>query len=441
MSLKEYFMIMYIFASFIIKNPRKTIICSLAQNEINNKSFPADFMFGAATASYQIEGAWDEDGKGENIWDHLTHSSSNPVANGSTGDIACDSYHKYKEDVSLLKELGVNHYRFSISWSRILPNGTADDINIAGVTYYKNLIKELKDNDIEPLVTLYHWDLPQALQDKGGWTADFIVDAFADYARICFESFGNDVKYWLTFNEAKQTCLYGYGYGSLPPMISSSGVGDYQCTHNVLKAHAKAWHIYDEEFRPTQQGKVSITIDTDWFEPGSNSTEDERAAERKRQFNFGWFANPIFNGDYPQVMKTRIATRSAAEGLKNSRLPEFTAEEISYIHGTHDYLGLNLYSSTLVKDIPEPEIGEPSYDSDVKVNTYYGDDWESAASAWLKVTPWGARKLLNWVKQTYGDPAVFITENGYSDNDGTKTDQKRISYYRTRYEYGVCCNR
>lgn len=184
----------------------------------------------------------------------------------------------------------------------IIP-GTADNINVAGITYYKNLIQELKDNNIEPLITLYHWDLPQPLQELGGWVEEFIVEAFADYAKVCFELLGDNVKYWLTFNEAKQTCLLGYGDAVLPPMINQSGILDYKCTHNVLKAHARAYHIYDSEFRPKQKGigsisgqkisrindfivgKISITIDTNWFEAEDDSEENEAAAETKRQFN------------------------------------------------------------------------------------------------------------------------------------------------------------
>ncbi|XP_018573206.1 myrosinase 1 [Anoplophora glabripennis] len=411
------------------------VLCCLlatgfSDDEVNNKAFPGDFLFGTATASYQVEGAWNEDGKGENIWDHLTHTQPDLVDGKANGDIACDSYHKYKEDVALLKDLGANHYRFSLSWSRILPNGTPDKLNVAGVNYYKNLIQELKNNDIIPLVTIYHWDLPQVLQEQGGWTDDFIVEAFADYARVCFELFGDDVKYWLTFNEPKQTCLQGYGDGSMAPAIKESGVMDYKCTHNVIRSHAKAWHIYDQEFRSTQNGRISITIDTNWFEPDDDSAENEAAAETKRQFTFGWYANAIFNGDYPEVMRTRIANRSAAEGLSESRLPKFTDEELSYILGTHDYLGLNVYTSSIIKAIPEPEIGTPSYYSDIGVGEYVPDDWPGSASSWLKVTPWGMRKLLNWVKTTYNDPEIFITENGVSEDGSSLEDEIRINYYR-----------
>ncbi|KAJ8963824.1 hypothetical protein NQ314_005355, partial [Rhamnusium bicolor] len=394
------------FISEIMKTILILISCLLATSYgyraddeyvINNKSFPDSFLFGTATASYQIEGGWDADGKGENIWDRLTHTQPELIKDGNSGDIACDSYHKYKEDVALLKALGVNHYRFSLSWSRILPTGFIYHVNEAGVNYYRNLIKELKDNDIEPLVTIFHWDTPQPIHEVGGFPSEFIVDYFADYARLVFELFGNDVKYWLTFNEPKQICHDGYGTAAKAPIIASNGIGEYLCTHNLLKAHAKAYHIYDEEFRPTQNGQVSIVIDTPWYEPDSDSPEDIVAAETRIQFAFGWYANPIFNGDYPEIMKTRIADRSRLEGFGSSRLPEFTPEEIAYINGTYDYLGLNSYASYLVK----------------------------------AVTPWGMRKLLKWVKDTYNNPAIIITENGYSDNGTYGDDSIRKNYYQT----------
>ncbi|KAJ8936595.1 hypothetical protein NQ314_012210 [Rhamnusium bicolor] len=251
----------------------------LGQDVVNNKAFPPDFLFGTATASYQVE-----DGKGENIWDYLTHEHPEWVDGRGNGDIACDSYHKYKEDVAILKDLGVNHYRFSLSWSRILPDGTINKINDAGVQYYKNLLKELLDNDIIPVVTLYHWDLPQPLQEAGGWVDEFIVNKYVDYVRLAFQLFGDDVKYWATFNEPKQTCLQGYGYGSMAPAVQHPGVDNYLCAHNVLKAHAAAWHVYDDEFRATQNGKVTMVIDSNWFEPETDSAADRAAAESKLQF-------------------------------------------------------------------------------------------------------------------------------------------------------------
>jgi beta-glucosidase/6-phospho-beta-glucosidase/beta-galactosidase len=224
-------------------------------NAAINRTFPANFKFGVATASYQIEGAWNEDGKSENIWDHICHENPTFVVNQDNGDIACDSYHKYKEDVALLKDIGVDFYRFSISWSRVIPEGVAGSpVNQLGINYYKNLVQELINNGIEPMVTMYHWDLPEALQDLGGWLNPEVIDHYAYYAKTLYEELGDSVKHWMTFNEPKQTCMGGYGDGNMAPGYNFTGLEDYQCTHILLKAHAKAYHIYDEEFRAEQQG-------------------------------------------------------------------------------------------------------------------------------------------------------------------------------------------
>lgn len=217
-------------------------------------------MFGAATSAYQIEGAWNTDGKGENIWDHMSHSPMTLIVNNETGDTTCDSYNKYKEDVRILKELGVNHYRFSISWSRVLPTGYTNIINEAGVQYYRNLITELKTNNITPLVTTYHWDLPQPLQDIGGWANPLMVDIYVDYARLLFSLFGNDVKDWLTFNELKQICQEGYGNGAKAPGIKSPGIGEYRCGHIIIKAHAKTYQLYNRLFKEKQGGEHNFFI-------------------------------------------------------------------------------------------------------------------------------------------------------------------------------------
>ncbi|KAG5876433.1 hypothetical protein JTB14_008426 [Gonioctena quinquepunctata] len=395
--------------------------------KLNNKAFPADFMFGCATAAYQIEGAWNEDGKGVNIWDHITHTNPNYTLNGDNGDITCDSYHKYKEDVSLLKAMNVSHYRFSIAWTRILPNGYTNKINQPGVDYYNNLINELIANNIEPLVTLYHWDLPQTLQDVGGWPNEIIVDLYAAYAETCFKLFGDRVKYWMTFNEAKQTCSMGYGEGTNAPGIKAAGFGDYLCAHNVLKAHAKAYHIYDDTYRAEQKGNVGIVIDSNWWEPATNSTEDKEASETKLHFTFGWYANAIFNGDYPAIMKEKIGKRSLAQGFLKSRLPSFTNDEISFIKGTADFLGVNTYSASLVAPVEVDEMAG-GYEADAEVKSWFADEWQRGAPPWLVVTPWGSRKLLNWIQKTYNPSKIIITENGYADADGTLEDDDRINY-------------
>lgn len=193
-------------------------------------------------------------GKGEGIWDHLVHYNNELILDGSTGDIACDSYHKYLEDVALLKEMGVDFYRFSISWPRILPSGLSSKINPAGIQYYNNLIDALLANGIQPMITLYHWNLPQYLQDVGGWVNPKIVKYFTEFARIAFENFGDRVKTWFTINEPRIICSFGYGDVKKAPALNASGIGDYQCAYNVLKAHASVYHLYDQKFRPSQKG-------------------------------------------------------------------------------------------------------------------------------------------------------------------------------------------
>ncbi|XP_056630381.1 myrosinase 1-like [Diorhabda sublineata] len=402
---------------------------------LNTKQFPANFMFGAATAAHQIEGGWKEDGKGENIWDRIAHST-NAIHNHENADIACDSYHKYKDDVAMLKYLSVDHYRFSIAWSRILPTGFSNHVNEAGVNYYKKLIKALQSNGIKPMVTIFHWDTPQTFENIGGWTNEMIIDRYVDYSRVLFETFGGDVKYWLTFNEPKQICQEGYGAGIKAPGIMSHGFGEYLCAHNVIKAHAKVWHMYNKEFRNKQQGQVGITIDSMWMEPETNSEVDILAAERKMQFTFGWYANPIINGDYPAVMKEFIGRRSILQGYNKSRLPAFTTDEIRYIKGTIDYLGINQYTAMLVRHINDTDKTEISWEADSETFEYQPDYWEATVSDWLKVTPWGMRKQLNWIRATYGDIPQIITENGYPDNGTVSLDERRINYLK-QYLSGI----
>ncbi|XP_070575579.1 cytosolic beta-glucosidase-like [Ptychodera flava] len=395
--------------------------------------FPDGFKWCAATSSYQIEGGWNADGKGVNIWDTFSHEPGN-VQNDDNGDVACDSYNKWKEDVKLLEDMKVMNYRFSISWARILPDGTRGSENEAGVDYYNNLINDLVAAGIEPYVTLYHWDLPQALVDSyDGWMGEEIVDDFGDYARFCYEKFGDRVKYWITLNEPYIIAQLGYEYGSHAPGVSGNGDKTYIVSHNLIKSHAKAWHIYNDEFRSTQNGLIGITLNSDWFEPENRDEQaDLDASERMMQFMLGWYAHPIFLGDYPEVMKNRIANLSAHQGLNESRLPEFTAEEIEYIKDTSDFFGLNHYTSLLVNDNVDHEPDPPSWDKDHGVNRFPGENWPRAESEWLYSVPWGIRRLLVWIKEEYGDPSVYVTENGFSTADiDDLNDQGRIDYYRS----------
>jgi len=403
----------------VIQNPK--------DDEFLYGTFPDDFLWGFATAAYQIEGGWDEDGKGPNIWDTFTHRDPCPILECHTGDVACDSYHKYKEDVQLIKSIGGDYYRFSLSWSRILPDGTIGLINQAGIDYYNNLIDELILNGIEPMITLYHWDLPEALMQIGGWPNEELIQHFSDYARLAYQSFGDRVKYWITFNEAFVVCQQGYAYGSHAPGIAEPAIKPYQCAHTILKSHAMAYRIYEAEFKGSQGGKCGITIDSGWYEPATNKTEDIEAAERAVQFKHGWYASPVFFGKYPDVMRQLIDEKSLQEGRNESRLPHFDPGWTLLLKGSWDFLGLNHYTTELVT---ASEGGAPGWQGDQNTVTTQDDTWEESASSWLKVVPWGFYKLLNWIRVTYDNPLLYVTENGYSDYDDVGlNDTRRVNYY------------
>lgn len=392
--------------------------------------FPDDFTFGVATAAYQIEGGWNDDGKGENIWDRITNERPEWVKDRQNGNIACDSYHLWETDIRLLKQLGVNFYRFSLSWSRILPTGKSNSINWKGIKYYSDLIDKLLANNIKPVVTLYHFDLPQPLQDLGGWPNELIASYFEDYARVAFEQFGDRVKTWITINEPSEVCDSGYGTGGAAPGIEQSGTLDYLCGKTILLAHSKAFHLYDEYFRRQQKGEIGITIVSQWSEPKTDSIQDKEAAERRIQMQFGWWAHPIFSniGDYPSIMKERVGNLSRCQHLKESRLPILTTKEIGSIKGTADFLGLNHYSTWLISDDCDKNCSIVSYKNDIGVKSIQDPSWVPSAANWLKDVPWGFRKLLKWIKMEYNNPRIYITENGFADL-GELHDAGRIHYH------------
>ncbi|GCC31093.1 hypothetical protein chiPu_0009549 [Chiloscyllium punctatum] len=403
------------------------------EDEFIYGEFPKDFAWSAATAAYQIEGAWRADGKGLSIWDTFSHTPLK-VGNDDTGDIACDSYHKIDEDLAILKQLKVNHYRFSLSWSRILPSGTTEYVNEIGLNYYIKFIDDLLAANIKPQVTLYHWDLPQALQDVGGWENSSTIDRFVEYANFCFQRLGDKVKFWITLNEPYNTALLGYGYGTAAPGIGTRlGSAPYIVGHNLIKAHAEVWHLYNETYRPQQGGLISITINSDWVEPRNPyKQEDIDAAKRHLMFYGGWFAYPIFkNGDYNEVMKARVREKSLAQGLLKSRLPEFTESEKQRIKGTYDFMGFNHYTTVLAFNA---NLGNviPMYDADRGTGTTVDRSWLSSGSFWLKVTPWGFRRILNWIKKEFNNPPIYLTENGVSEHgDKGLNDTWRINYHKS----------
>ncbi|XP_070575695.1 cytosolic beta-glucosidase-like [Ptychodera flava] len=391
--------------------------------------FPDNFTWATATASYQIEGGWNEDGKGPSIWDTFTHEPGH-IHKDQTGDVACDSYHKIDEDVLLLKKLNVTHYRFSISWPRILPEGIPKNINENGVKYYQRLIDALIEAGIQPMVTLYHWDLPQDLQVMGGWENDIVAVYFNEYAEICFLRFGDRVKLWITFNEPA-VVVGGYESGGKAPGLKHQGSGGYRVTHNIIKAHAMVWRTYDQRYREKQGGEVGITLNSDWVIPATDKEEDILAAERFLQFQLGRFAHPLIRGDYPDVMKKQVFEKSLAQGLTSSRLLKFNEEEIQLIRGAVDFLGLNHYTTKYCANhVNEPM--PPSLSSDQDLIGWYDEKWPKCGVGWLRPVPWGIRKLLRWMNDEYGHIPIYVTENGvaeYNENGPMLNDTWRIQYY------------
>ncbi|XP_032513180.2 myrosinase 1-like [Danaus plexippus] len=424
-----------LFSLMLLTNGVNALISS---NGLSNYSFPDNFIFGVATAAFQIEGGWNEGGKGESMWDTYLHKHPKFTVDQSNGDVAADSYHKYKQDLIMIKSIEVKYYRLSISWPRILPHGTDNYISKDGVRYYRKLFEELIKANITPVVTLYHWDMPTALMDLGGWTNPKMVDYFEDYARVAFTLFGDIVKTWTTMNELHQHCFNGYGGNFFVPALKSHGVGAYLCSHYMLLAHARAYRLYDKQFRPHQKGKVGITLDAFWAEPKDyNKEEDHEAAERYLQMHVGLFAHPIYSdeGDYPLLVRNRIDDMSRNQGFARSRLPFFTPEEVAMVRGSSDFFGINHYTTYLMSNSSmEPEWVIPSVDHDTGVKIEQSKEWPIPGAEWLSVYPPGFRKLINWITKSYGKRVpIIVTENGVSDFGG-KNDYSRVSYFNNYLE-------
>ncbi|CRL03447.1 CLUMA_CG016473, isoform A [Clunio marinus] len=417
------------FVSIISKsiNPTNSTILIADISNKSSQKLPENFKIGISTSAYQIEGAWDADGKTPSTWDTLIHSHPELISDGSNADVASDSYHLFKDDISAVNSIGLQFYRFSISWTRILPNGSA--INQNGIDYYNKVIDECLANGIEPVVTMFHWDLPQWLQDLGGLPNEIFIDYFVAYADVLFKNFGHKVKRWITVNEPYNYCIISYGFGIWAPAIKSPGVGDYLCGHHLLIAHAKAYRLYREKYFKMFGGEVGITLESPYYIPKDSSVSD-KDHQRALQYRLGWFANPLFGtGGYPHVMIDEINERSKVEGRPFSRLPQMSEEVKKLILGSADFLGMNYYTSSLIlinKAERDPR-EEPSWFSDSGVKESADPTWKQAKTFWLYSVPDGLKSLLNWIKNEYNNPPVFITENGWSD-EGQMIDDDRIDY-------------
>ncbi|CAH1104682.1 unnamed protein product [Psylliodes chrysocephalus] len=397
-------------------------------NGLSDYPFPDNFSFGTGISAYQTEGAESESNKGETIWDYAIKQNASIIEDGTNAENADLTFYSYfDEDIDQMVKMNISHFKLSIAWSRIFPEGVfKDEIEvITGVGHYQTQIKKLLKNNITPIVTLYHWDLPEIIQEWGGWTNASNIDIFVDYARKIFPYLFN-VNYFITFNEPKQICKSGYGDGTLAPFIKKSGVLDYQCAYNVLKAHAAVYRMYQKEFASKMNAKISIALDGSWSQPKTDSDADKKAAERRNHFEFGLYANPIINGDWPQEVIDRVKERSEKEKLKHSRLPAFTKEEKADIKGSIDFMALNYFDTRIVADSKEADYKTSSYANDMKVEISANPDWPVDAAG-NTIVPSGLRSFLKYIKENYGDPEILITGNGFAD-DGTTHDGDRVTH-------------
>lgn len=388
---------------------------------LGRSSFPKGFKFGAGSSAYQVEGAASEGGRGPSIWDTFTHIKGK-TTDGTNGDVAVDQYHRYKEDVQLLKYMGMDVYRFSISWSRIFPKGSSRHgaVNKEGIAYYNNLINELLKNGIEPFVTLYHWDMPQVLEDEyGGFRSKRVVEDFSIFSEVCFRAFGDRVKYWITLNEPLMFSLYGYDLGLIAPGRCSprfgnctegnSAIEPYIVTHNLLLAHSVAVKIYRTKYQNKQKGSIGITLLADWFVPFSKSLSDKRATQRLIDFRIGWFMDPLTSGKYPDSMQR----------LVGARLPRFSREEAKDLKGSFDFIGYNYYYSQISINNPiQPanSLLDTDYVLDARANitfevngVFIGSTEEASG---FRSYPAGLGEVLNYTKHRYNNPTIYITESG-----------------------------
>jgi beta-galactosidase len=390
----------------------------------HSPAFPDDFVWGAATSSYQIEGSALSDGKGPSIWDAFTMIPGK-VRNGDSGLVACDHYRRFREDVKLMADIGIKAYRFSISWPRVLPAGRGD-VNPDGLRFYSELVDELLAHDIEPWATLFHWELPLALQlEEDGWLSPHMPDLFADYARVCFDALGDRVKHWITLNEPWVTAILGHGQGLFAPGRTSREE-PYRVAHQLLRGHGRAVQVYRSEFQASQGGIIGIANNCDWREPASDSAEDREAAQRALEFYVGWFADPIWLGEYPESMRERVG----------DRLPRLTDEDVELIHRSSDFFGLNHYNTALVAHGIDPQHPPAPFANvglveDQDLTCTLDPSWETTTMGWA-VVPDGCTKLLRWIDHRYGHPPIIITENGRASDDrlvsGQVDDSERIAY-------------
>jgi beta-glucosidase len=374
------------------------------------KRFPSDFVWGAATAAYQIEGAWDEDGKGVNIWDRFSHTPGK-ISGGDTGDIACDHYHHWQDDINLMKEIGLQAYRFSISWSRLIPEGCGE-VNQAGIDFYSQLVDKLLENEIEPYLTLYHWDLPQALQDQGGWLARSTAEAFVEYADLVSQKLGDRVRYWMTFNEPFVSAWVGHldghhapGHKNVDEMLAAA--------HHLLLAHGWAVPVIRANVPGSQ---VGIVVNLGGKVPASNSFADRAAAWREDGILNRWYLDPLAGRGYPLDI---VQHYGRPMGF-------IQADDMESIAVPTDFIGVNYYARGVVRS-------EAIAEDENEARTVFLNP-NPTEMGW-EVYPEGLYEILGRVHFDYNFPKIYITENGAAypdviDEKGKVEDPLRIAYIR-----------
>jgi beta-glucosidase len=374
--------------------------------------FPNNFIWGAIASAYQIEGAWDEDGKGQSIWDQYVRLQDR-ILNGDTGNTACNHYHLMPDDVNLMKEIGLQSYSFTLSWPRIIPEGTGK-INQKGLDFYDRLVDHLLKAGILPKATLYHWDFPVALQDQGGWPNRDSIEWFGEYADVAFNKLADRVNLWATHNEPWVAAFLGYGAG-----IHAPGINDvtqaYQAAHHMLLAHAKAVEIYRAG---NFGGEIGLVLNLNHFIPGSEREEDLQATKRVYDETHSLFLDPIFLGKFPENFFRWLGPNQ----------PHIKSGDLEKLTGAADYLGINHYNSDKVY-----------YDHfggwlRARLEAYAAPGWGYTQMGW-GINPAGLKAEVMNIVNNYGHPKLFLTENGCSaidipDDNGFVNDLDRIRFLR-----------
>ena len=380
------------------------------------------FNWGVATSSYQIEGAHDTDGRGPSVWDVFSHTKGR-VKNGDTGDIACDHYNKFSDDIILMRDLGVDSYRFSVSWPRIFPIGTEDKINQSGMDFYDRLVDTLLENNITPFVTLNHWDIPQGLEDLGGWTNRDMVQQFVKYSHYLSRGLGDRVANWITHNEPWCISFLGYVEGRKPPGLKGAWAKSLHTAHHLLLSHGKAVPEIKSNVR---NAKVGITLNLNTAIPASNSEYDKKeCAFYDAQFN-RLYLDPLYKKKYPELLFKRLLEK---EAIEQSDLNFIKDGDLKKISTPTDFLGVNYYSRAVIRDESIDEALNEKHKVAMGPKTDFG--WE--------VYPRGIYDLLKRLQDEYSVNEIMITENGCSYGDGPNenkkvNDVKRVEYHRSHIE-------